>query len=526
MTDLSFFGAAGTVTGSCTLIEAAHGNILVDCGMFQGNKTVRALNDGDFPFDPASVDVLLLTHAHIDHCGLMPKLVKHGFRGTIHCTEPTKDLLPLMLLDSAHIQESNTERRNRKLQRHGKPLLTPLYTKEDASQTLEMLAGHGYEAWVEVLPGVQARFWNAGHMLGSSSIEVKFEEPSSGNLMRLLFSGDIGPDEKVFHPEPDSEKGFDYIVCESTYGGRERDDYTLKERRAALKRELTEGIERGGNVIIPAFAVERSQELLHDIGVLLATGQIPKTSVYLDSPLATRVTKVFKKYAETLEDTEISADKLFADGQMTLIENVQDSKRLNERERGAVIISASGMADAGRIQHHLKHNIWRKDATVLFVGYQAPGTTGAHITSGAPDVMIHGRRFKVAATIRRLGNYSAHADQGELLDWIMERGPVAGGIFLNHGDDDAREELRRQLGERGLDVNKVFLPEMDELIDITADKPQSKGRTVQRIAPTELLTDWYNEYASLMLKLGNRLEDESDASKRKALLAQVRKAMD
>lgn len=525
MTDLSFFGAAGTVTGSCTLVETWRGNVLVDCGMFQGNKTVRALNDGDFPFDPAKVDVLLLTHAHIDHCGLIPKLVKHGFRGTVHCTEPTKDLLPLMLLDSAHIQESNTERRNRKLKREGKPPLTPLYTKEDATQALEMLDGHAYEEWVEVLPGVNARFWNAGHMLGSSSVELKFEEASSGNLMRLLFSGDIGPDEKVFYPEPDSEKGFDYIVCESTYGGRERDDYTLKERRAALKQELTAGIERGGNVVIPAFAVERSQELLHDIGVLLATGQIPKTTVYLDSPLATRVTKVFKKYAAEFEDTEVPADQLFADRQMKLIEDVADSKRLNEVEGGAVIISASGMADAGRIQHHLKNNIWRENATVLFVGYQAPGTTGAHITSGAPDVMIHGQRFKVAATIRRLGNYSAHADQGELLDWIMERGPVVGGIFLNHGDDDAREELRSELGKRGLDIKKVFLPEMDEVIDITADNPHSKGRTVKRIAPTELLTDWYNEYASMMLQLGNRLEGEPDASKRKALLARVRESL-
>ena len=525
MTDLSFYGAAGTVTGSCTLVETALGNVLVDCGMFQGNKTVRALNDGDFPFDPKSVDALIVTHAHIDHSGLIPKLVKHGFSGPILCTTPTKDLLELLLHDSARIQASNTERKNRKRQREDKKPLEPLFGTDDVDRTLSFLQTFDYGEWWEALPGISARFWNAGHMLGSSSVELKFPEKGTDHTMRLLFSGDIGPDEKVFHPEPSGETGFDYIICESTYGDRERDDYTLVERRKHLQKELTEGLSRGGNVIIPAFAVERSQELLHDIAVLLAKGAIPRTRMFLDSPLASRVTKVFRKYAHTLEDTAIDPEDLFRDDQVKLVESVQGSKDINDVEGGSIILSASGMADAGRVQHHLKHNIWRDDATILFVGYQAPGTTGAHIVSGAKDVFIHGKKFKVKARIRRLGNYSAHADQSELLDWIEERLPAPGGVFLNHGDDDARGELREKLSARGVSAERVFLPAFDETFDISAGDPTSKGRAVERIATSELLTDWYNDYAALVLDLGNKMEATNDPRERREVLKRMREAM-
>lgn len=526
MTRLSFFGAAGTVTGSCTMLETDRGRILVDCGMFQGNRTVRALNDADFPFDPSKVDALLLTHAHIDHSGLLPKLVKHGFRGPVHATAPTADLLDVMLADSARIQESNAERESKKRRRRGQKPVEPIYSTEHVEPTLSLVEPHAYEEWIELDHGLGIRFWNAGHILGSASVEIRYPEADSDRTMRILFSGDLGPEEKVFHPEPDAEQGFDYIVCESTYGDRERDDYTLEKRREVLRSELTQGLERGGNVVIPAFAVERSQELLHDIGVLLATDRIPDADVYLDSPLASRVTEVFRRHAGTLEDSELPVDQLFRDPRMKLIEDVADSKRLNGVTRGAIIISASGMADAGRIQHHLRNNIWRDDATVLFVGYQAPGTTGFHITSGASDVRIHGREYKIRARIRQIGNYSAHADQSELLDWILERAPVPGGIFLNHGDDDARAELRRLLGERGVDVEKVHCPAFDEHFEITADSPRSKGRVAQRIPREELLRDWYNDYAALVIDLGNQLEGLESAGERHRLLERVQTALE
>lgn len=519
MTTLSFYGAAGTVTGSCSLLDTGGTACLVDCGLFQGNKTVRALNMQPFPFDPEAVAFLLLTHAHTDHTGLVPKLMAQGFDGPIYATRATVDLMRFMLMDSARIQESDTERTNRWRQRRGKEPLAPLYTQDDARAALERMVPVAYGDWIEPVPGFHARYWNAGHILGSASIEVKFADGDSGNTMRLLFSGDLGPDEKVFHPEPDAEQGFDYIVCESTYGDRDRADYTLEARREALRGELVAGLERGGNIVIPSFAVERSQELLHDIGALLATGAIPKATVFLDSPLASKVTEVFVEHADHLEDVAMPTAELFRDPAFRITRGVEDSKAINRIRSGAIIISASGMADAGRVLHHLKNNIWRPECTVLFVGYQAPGTLGSIIRSGKQDVRIHGKEFRVAATIRAIGNYSAHADQGELLDWIMERAPVAGGVFLNHGDDEARAELRRLLGERGMDTGTILMPQFDESFDLTAGTPKSKGRAAPRIADEALKTDWYNDYAAFMLALGNAMEDEANDGRRREILA-------
>jgi metallo-beta-lactamase family protein len=524
MAKLTFHGAAGTVTGSCSLIETAGTRCLVDCGMFQGNKTIRALNDKPFPFDPAAIDYLILTHAHIDHSGLLPKLVRHGFSGPIYCTAPTADLLTFMLLDSAKIQMSNTDRLNRKRQRKGEEPVDPIYLEEHARETLALLKTVDYDKWTEPSDGFHMRYWNAGHMLGSASVEVKFPA-DDGKTMRLLFSGDLGPEEKAFHPEPDAETGFDYIVCESTYGDRDRDDYTLEKRREMLRKELVRGLSAGGNVVIPAFAVERSQELLHDIGVLLAEGEIPHTTVFLDSPLAKAVTEVFIKYSHTLDDISVDEGMLFRDPRFRLVQDVEESKSINSITGGAIIISASGMADAGRIQHHIKNNIWRSNATILFVGYQAPGTLGHYISTGEPMVRIHGREYLVKAEIRQLGNYSAHADQGELLDWVTERAPIAGRLFLNHGDDDAREELARLLIDRGLEPEAIVLPQMDETFELIAGDAKSKGRLPERIPRTELLTDWNNDYAAFIVALTQRLQDAGDDDERRTIIAALRKAL-
>lgn len=526
MTKLTFCGAAGTVTGSCSHIESDSGNFLVDCGLFQGNKTTQALNYGQFTFDASKAEFLILTHAHIDHSGLLPKLVKAGFKGTIFATAPSADLLQFMLRDSAYIQESNAERQNKKRAREGQKKIEPIYSMVDAEEALSLIKGVDYETWFEPKPGVKVRFWNAGHLLGSASAEVRLDDKASGKELSLLFSGDLGPEEKAFHPEPDAPAGHDYIICESTYGNRDRDDYTLEKRREAIKLELTRALKRGGNVIIPAFAVERSQELLHDIGVLLTNNEIPDCDVYLDSPLARKATGVFVKYAGEMQDIAMDAEQLFRHERFHIVQTVDESKAVNQIKKGAVIISASGMCNAGRIKHHLKANIFRKESTVLFVGYQSPGTLGHIITNGAKQIRIHGKHFKVAAEIRRLGNYSAHADQGELLDWVAERGPIRGALFLNHGDDDAREMMRDLLGKKGIDTSKVFMPVFDESFELTpGSEPISQGKPEVRIEASVLQTDWHNDYAVFMLDLSSKLDEIKDPKQRRALIARVANAL-
>jgi len=521
--ELIFHGGAGTVTGSCYEIRHAAGSLMIDCGMFQGNKTVRALNYRDFPFDPAKIDALLVTHAHIDHTGLIAKLHKHGFKGRIHATAPTADLASFMLPDSGHIQESEVERLNRRNRRRGRPEVEPIYTRKDAEACLKQFDSVEMERWFEPMPGIKARYWNAGHILGSASIELKVGSEAD-RPVHMLFSGDLGPDEKVFHLEPDAPAGFDYILCESTYGDREREDATVEERRAALKREILEAHEAGGNLLIPAFAVERTQELLHDIGVLMATGAIPERQVFLDSPLASNATKVFVEHAHTLDDIAMDEDELFRNPNFSFTSSVEESKAINNVKEGAIIMAASGMCDAGRIRHHLRNNLYKKDATVLFVGYQAPGTLGSFILNGEEDVRIHGREVKVRARIRRIGNYSAHADQGELIDWVKERLPVQAGLFLTHGDDKAREVLKEHLAKAGVDADRIILPGLDERVSLTVD-PKEKPLTVQdkrsRVAPADMATDWYNDYAALLLKLGRRLEEMEDVGDRRALLAKM-----
>ncbi len=525
MAKLTFCGAAGTVTGSCSHIETGATRFLIDCGLFQGNRTTQQLNYEEFPFDAKAPEFLILTHAHIDHSGLLPKLTKAGFTGPIYSTRATSDLLEFMLRDSGWIQENNIERVNKKRRRQGLTAIDPIYTVADAEQTLQQLKPVEYEKWFEPSAGIEARLWNAGHLLGSASVELKIKGEKDA-LLRLLFSGDLGPEEKAFHPEPDAPEGYDYIICESTYGDRDRDDYTLEKRREALRDELTRGLNRGGNVIIPSFAVERSQELLHDIAVLLNAGEIPNATVYLDSPLARRVTQVFIKYSAALEDVEVDDAELFRHSNFQLVESLEESKAINNVTSGAIIISASGMCNAGRIKHHLKNNIWRKEATVLFVGYQAPGTLGHIITSGAKRVRIHGKEHRVAAEIRRLGNYSAHADQGELIEWILERGPFAGGLFLNHGDDDARATLRDLLGEQGLDTEMIFTPCFDESFELVPGAAAvSTGKPEPRIEESQIQRDWYNDYAAFMLQLDEQLETTADDKTRKALIGKLVAAM-
>ena len=523
---LHFHGAAGTVTGSCYRIEHPGGQFLIDCGLFQGNKSVRALNFKPQPFHADKLDYMLLTHAHIDHAGLIPLLFRNGFTGAIHSTSATAGLMEFLLADSAGIQEGDTERKNRHRARKGEPPLEPLYTRKNAAQALDRRMEHPFEQWVSPGPGVRMRFWNAGHIIGSASIELEVMD-SQNHPVRLLFSGDLGPDEKVFYREPDAPAGFDYITCESTYGGRNREDYTLAQRRQTLKKEINRAMERGGNLVIPAFAVERSQELLHDIGALIKNKEINPGRVFLDSPLARRVTKVYRDHAALFQDVQLSADELFNDPKFTITESVQESKDINRIRGGAVILSASGMCDAGRIKHHLKNNIIHPQSTVLFVGYQASGTLGQVIQSGKKTVRIHGGTYPVRAQIRTIGNYSAHADHEELIKWISERLPAHGALFLTHGEDGPRAAMVKDIKSFGLTEKQIVMPVLDDEFELTASGIRARNVPVSsRIEPDQMARDWNNVYAEFSIALGERLARASSDRERLQLMQGLKRKLD
>lgn len=525
---LSFCGAAGTVTGSCYWMQTERGQFLVDCGMFQGSKTLKELNYGAFPFDPAKIDFVLLTHAHIDHSGLIPKLVKQGFTGPIFTTQGTFDLLGYMLPDSAYIQETEVARLNRRNAQRGRPAVEPMYTRKDVDAALEAFSVVGYEHWREVGEGVRARFWNAGHILGAASIEVEIATGQrSPRVSRLLFSGDIGPEHKLFHPDPEAPENFDYICCESTYGGRKRTDATPEKRREILVHEVETALKRGGNLLIPAFAVERTQELLLDLSILFDNGTLPKVPVFLDSPLAIKATKVFVKNAALLEDTD-SVPDLFQRPNIRFTESVEESKMIARFTGGAIIIAGSGMCDAGRIRHHLKQNLWRPDATVMLVGYQAPGTLGSLLSRGVSTVKIQGEDIRVKAAIRQVDVYSGHADGDQLLDWLQARLPVKSAIFLTHGEEQGLDALREGLEGVGVPPERIIIPQLDDVVDLLAGESKVQFRPVPHRLPRESLRglDWHNDLAQFSLSLRDRLDEAADDKARRVILRRVLRALE
>jgi len=514
--EVKFLGAAGTVTGSCYLVSHPGGQFLVDCGLFQGPKSLRELNYQPFPFDAHAIDGVLLTHAHVDHSGLIPKLINAGFRGAVFATAGTRDLLTYMWPDSGYIQESEVERLNRRNLRRGMKKVAPIYTKADGEAAVESIVTTAYDTWFEPCPGVRARLWNAGHILGSASIEVEVD--TDERPVKLLFSGDIGPQEKAFHEEPESPTDLDYLFMESTYGDRDREDLTLEARRAVLKKELLDGLNAGGNVLIPAFAVERTQELLYDIGLLLKDKDLPPVTVYLDSPLAIRATEVFEAHADALHDTARRGG-LFRNPKFKFINRAADSRALDRFTSGAIIIAASGMCDAGRIRYHLRANLWRPQATVLFVGFQAPGSVGALIEGGNKTVRIHGEEVAVRARIRKIDAYSAHADQQELVQWAGQRMPVKRGIFLTHGEAMAQATLRDHLVAHDCDAKLIFTPRLDESYVLSLKGKVHSALTNPRLEDQDFVThDWHNEYAAFLVDLSDALRGlPNDFSRHKAL---------
>ncbi|MDD3797754.1 MAG: MBL fold metallo-hydrolase [Novosphingobium sp.] len=513
---LTFHGAAHTVTGSCMEFAFGGKSILVDCGMFQGSRSLEVLNTGNFDFDPRKIAAVLLTHAHIDHSGLLPKLVARGYKGPIYCTQPTADLLEYMLADAGRIQEADTERRNRRRDRAGEEPFDPVYTEQDALKAWRQCRPVALEEWFEPAPGFRARLWNAGHILGSASIELEIDG------VRTICSGDIGPDNKAFQLDPQGPSGFDYVVCESTYGDRRRDKVTIAERRKLLEAEVRAAITRGGNLVIPTFALERTQELLLDLDFLLCSDAIPNVPVFIDSPLANRTTGVFARYSKELEDT--GGRNVFKHPSFHFVNDVQESIRLNSIS-GAIIMAASGMCEAGRIRHHLAHNLHRRDSTVLFVGYQAQGTLGRVILDGAKAVRISGTDVRVRAQIRRIDSYSAHADQSELLAWIAERGPIAGSLFLDHGEETGLEEMRRELQRREPELN-VRLPEIGETYALIPGKAAKRTATGNEEIKQALGRDWQNSYADFITGLRTDLGRIRSAKQRQKAIEEMRRVLE
>lgn len=525
---LHVHGAAGTVTGSCHRLVTPGGSLLIDCGMFQGPKSLRALNYRQFPFDAAEVAAVLLTHAHIDHTGLLPKLALAGFRGRAWTTAATRDLLRWLLPDAGAIQENDVERLNRRNSRRGEPSVVAIYTKADAEAALSLVEPRAYDAWFEPIAGVRARFRNAGHILGSAFIELAVDaEPRP---IRLLFSGDLGPSDKALQPDPATPQPCDVAILESTYGDSVRERRTAAERRALLGRELAAGLAAGGNVIIPVFAVERTQEILDDIAQLKRQGALPSVAVFLDSPLAGRTTEVFRQHREALDRADDG--RAFSGGDFRLIETVEQSKALGRIHGGAVVLAGSGMCDAGRVKHHLKDHLWRTDSTVLFVGYQAPGTLGALIRDGAPRVRIHGEEVSVKARVRRIDSYSGHADRDELVAWMQPVLPDLGSVLLVHGELDALGGLADALAKTGLRRDRIAVPDLDQSFALELREGRWTAEPVDVSAPrlparqAKARRDWHNDYAEALLDLRAALQHPADDASRQRLLREVRRVID
>ena len=516
MTELkvSIHGAARTVTGSCYELACYGSSILVDSGLFQGPRTLEELNRAAFAFDPKSIAAIIVTHAHLDHSGLVPRLVREGFKGPIFCTPGTADLLEVMWPDAARIQEQDTDRRNRRADRADEPPIDPIYTIDDVDSARALLTPVDLNTDFEPAAGFCAKLWNAGHILGSASVEIR----AGGR--RLLFSGDLGPRHKSFQDDPEGPSGVDHLFCESTYGDRERPDLTINDRRSALEAEVNAALARGGNLVVPVFALERTQELLLDLARLLEAGRIGHAQVFIDSPLATRATQVFRRHSPELEDMEGSNP--FDHPSFHFTEGVEESMRLNVLS-GAIILAASGMCEGGRIRHHLRFNLPRRDSTVLFVGFQAQGTLGRTIVDGARRVRISGRDVAIRAQIRRIDSYSAHADRGELLDWIKAREPINGSLFLTHGEEAAIESLRSADLLKEL---QIISPEIGECYALPVGAPARRLSTGRIEVRAAIKRDWQNDYADFTVNLKRNLERIESSDKRREALALMRRVLD
>ncbi len=457
---IQFCGATTGVTGSCHLITTEKHKILLDCGQFQGGKAQEELNFEEFPFNPEEIEYLILSHAHIDHCGRIPLLVKRGFKGQVYCTDATADLLEIMLKDSGHIHEQEAEWQNRKNERAGRPAVEPLYTERDAEESLKYVKPVLYDQLIEINEEMRIVFNDAGHILGSGEIELWVSEKNAKsdkeNVSKIVFSGDLGVMERPILRNPTKIKKADYVIMETTYGNRLHPSNSMDVNN--LVDIIVETAARGGNTIIPSFAVGRTQELIFELNKIYDDTKDPRQSklkavkVYVDSPMATRATEVFRKNAQVFDeetkDYISRGDNPLEFNNLKFTQSTEESQWLNMNKEPKVIISASGMCEAGRIRHHLKHNLWDARNSIIFVGYQAEGTLGRTIIEGADSVTLFGEKIQVKAKIHNLEGFSGHADMNGLLDWLgaFEKEPKK--IFLVHGEPEVKQEFAKTVKEK------------------------------------------------------------------------------
>lgn len=461
---IEFYGATKAVTGSCHILRINGKVVLLDCGMYQGKSEKEKHNEA-FNFKASDVDYVILTHAHIDHSGRIPLLFKQGFKGQVICTDATYDLCTAMLPDSGHIQESEIEWKNRKRLRQDLELLSPLYTAEDAVQCMRLFKGYPYDNSIELFEGLTVTFRDAGHLLGSAMVELTLKEDNK--TVNLVYSGDIGNKDIPIIKDPSTIKYADYVIMETTYGDRfhTKAEDELKQLVTIIK----ETFKRGGNVIIPSFAVGRSQEVIYAINKYVETTELKGCQVYVDSPLAIESTNIFKKYPDYYDEEakkyiKAGDDPLQFKG-LVFTKSAEESAALNKIERGAIIISASGMCEAGRIKHHLKHNLWRKECSIVFVGYQAEGTLGRLIVDGANKVKLFGEEIAVNAKIYNFHGLSGHADRNGLYDWVTSFVKKPKKVFLVHGDAEGMFSFKDLLDNEGIDSQIMSCGEIVELTE-------------------------------------------------------------
>lgn len=515
MLKIQFLGAAKLVTGSNILITTSNYKILLDCGLFQGSEDLEALNEKNFSFNPEEIDFVLLSHAHIDHSGRIPKLVKDGFKGKIYSTQATRDLCEIMLVDSGYIQESDAEWENRKRSRAGRQLVKPLYTADDALFSLRFFEPISYDQRINLNEEISIRFRDAGHILGSSIVEIWIRE--NNKAVKIVFSGDLGIKNKPLIRDPQFIEEADYLILESTYGNKIHQD--IDNRVEKLTGIINKTVARGGTVIIPSFAVGRTQELIYDLKHYYENNENLETfmrvPVYIDSPMATSATEIFKRnsfyFDEKAKDIILSGSNPLEFDNLYFTRDMKESVALNNSDFPKVIISASGMCTAGRVRHHLKHNLWKARNSVVFVGYQAEGTLGRILQDGAKNVKLLGESIAVLAEIHSIDGYSGHADQQDLLEWVRAFKKKPKRIFLVHGEETALNTLSNLIEkETGISTS---IPDMGCIFKM--DDRVLQTHTGELLEPVQRkenikkeLQTIYNQFEALISKTSMFMDDK------------------
>ncbi len=501
---ISFLGAAKLVTGSNYLIETKNCKFVMECGMFQGSKSIGRLNYQPFTYNPGDIDFMLLSHAHIDHSGRIPKLVKDGFKGKIYCTKATEDLCSIMLPDSGYIQEMETKWDNRKRKRSGRKLREPLYTVEEAKKSIKHFRPVLYDQTIKINEEITVRFVDAGHILGSAIIELWIKE--DGKEIKLVFSGDLGRRNRPILRDLSRIQKADYIIVESTYGNKK--NHPSENDAGELISIINNTVKKGGNVVIPSFAVERAQDIIYELNkyydesIKSVDKDFLQVPVYIDSPLTVSATEIFERNPDCFDEKTLelikAGDNPLDFRNLIFTRNVEESKQINKTPESKVIISASGMCSAGRIKHHLKHNLWRNESSIVFVGYQAEGTLGRRIKEGEKSVKLFGEEIQVNAKIYTLDGFSGHADKEGIMWWLegFENKPKK--IFIVHGEEEASREISKKIEE---ELNIVtYIPELGDTLIVEGEVVISKGKV-----SLEERSIQYNEIEKSLEKLKSSL---------------------